>query len=150
MNDSDLYEDIMIYLFFTIIIKKNNINEFITCIADNLINTTYILNKYNLDYFYRIDSNKLNKINLKKYYNNKDYNIFYYNFTTNPIELGTYIYVLYVINNSKIIPIQLFYNFNHISFNNKYNYNHFYIVKLQINKYYKNIYQYEYFQLYQL
>lgn len=144
------YEDIMIYLYFTIIIKKYNIYEFIACVSDNLIDTTYIQNKYKLDYFYRIN-NKLDKINLKKYYNNNDYNIYYNKFKNNhSVELGSYIYILYIILNFKIIPIQLLFNLNQLFFNYKYNYNSFYIVKFKINKYYKNIFEYEYFQLYQL
>ena len=146
----DSYQNIMIYLYFTIIIKKNDKNSFISSISDNLIDTTYILNKYKLDYFNRID-NKLNEINLKKYYNNNDYNVFYYKFKNNHyVELGSYIYILYIIRNFKIIPIQLLFDLKNLDFNYKYNYNSFYIVKVKINKYYKNIFEYEYFKLYQL
>ena len=60
LNDS-IYIDIDIYSYYTILISKITINdkewEIITCICENLYDTTYFLKKYKCEYFYRISNN---------------------------------------------------------------------------------------------
>ena len=159
MNLSDsIYVDMDIYNYYTIIIgkiTKNNKNyEMIKSVCENLYDTTYIKNKYNCDYFYRIpyfDVGNYNKLSLNKCTNNNDYDIFFDNIEKDysKITIGSEINVLYKLESDKIIPIQIFTNTKTKINIENIDCIRIYMATFKINKIYEDFYDYEYFGLFE-
>ena len=153
LNDS-IYIDIDIYSYYTILISKITINdkewEIITCICENLYDTTYFLKKYKCEYFYRISNNDFTNsknISLIKYTNNNDYNIYYNKIEKDydTIDIGESLYIIYSLVSKNIKPHKIFKKKRDaLDFIYKTR-RSFYLAVLKINKKYTHFYKYEYY-----
>ena len=159
MNLTDsTYIDIDIYNYYTIMIGKitrnKKIYEVIKCVCENLYDTTYIKNKYNCDYFYRVPCSKINtynKLQLDKFTNNNDYNIWFGKIEKDygEIIVGDKINILYKLESNKIIPFQIFTNINIDNIMLNMDCERIYIATLKINKIYDSFFDYEFFGLFE-
>ena len=144
-SNNSSYLDIELYMNYCFLIVENNNLSFLSCICDNIIDSDKIYDPKYFSYMYRININKFENIDYKRYYNNDDFEI-----PNDEIQLNyNLLYIVYYIKNNNLYPINVIDNL--VSAKNdldKYKYDVIYLAGLKTNKVYNSIYDYEYFYIF--